>query len=78
MEIRISQFRKLVFPLLFIISLCFNILFLLNLITFRINLFPSRDKELHIKTFKNFWDSPIVNPDSIIKNDSINRFKPKN
>ena len=62
-----SQLKKIILPLLLIISLCFNILYLFNIIDFKLNLIPSKTLELQNKTFKKFIDSPIIPLDSIFK-----------
>jgi hypothetical protein len=80
MKIKTGKLKKIILPLLFFISLCFNILYLFNIIDFKINLKPSGTKELQNKTFKQFWDSPIVTIDSIRdlrNNDTVERFKPE-
>lgn len=77
MKIKLGQLKKIILPLLLIISLCFNILYLFNVIDFKINLIPSRTQELQNKTFKQFIDSPLPY-DTIRVNDSIYRYKPNN
>jgi hypothetical protein len=67
MKTEISQLKKIILPLLLFISLCFNILYLFNIIDFKINLIPSKTQELQNKTFKKFIDSPIIPFDNIIK-----------
>ena len=62
-----SQLKRIILPLLLIISLCFNILYLFNIIDFKLNLIPSKTQELQNKTFKKFIDSPIIPLDSIFK-----------
>lgn len=59
MKIKIGQHKKLILPILLFISLCFNILYLFDLIDIKINLFPSKNQKLHNNTFKKFIDSPI-------------------
>jgi hypothetical protein len=76
MKIKTGQLKKIILPLLLFISLCFNILFLFNLIDFKISLSPSKTQELQNKTFKQFEDSPIIPFDSIIKirpNDTLKK-----
>ena len=75
MKIKIDQLKKIILPLLLSISLCFNILYLFNIIDIRINLIPSATQKLPSKTFKHYWDSPIVQPWSIRINDSLDRNK---
>jgi hypothetical protein len=67
MKTEIGQLKKIILPLLLFISLCFNILYLFNIIDFRINLIPSKTQELQNKTFKKYIDSPIIPFDSILK-----------
>ena len=67
MKTEISQLKKIILPLLLFISLCFNILYLFNIIDFKINVIPSKPQELQNKTFKKFIDSPIIPLDSILK-----------
>ena len=67
MKTEISQLKKIILSLLLFISLCFNILYLFNIIDFKINLIPSKTQELQNKTFKKFIDSPIIPFDSIHK-----------
>ena len=78
MKIKVGQLKKVILPLLLLISLCFNILYLFNIIAVRINLLPAKTQESQYKTFKHFWDSPGAQTDTIRNNDSIDRFKPKN
>ena len=77
MKIKIGQSKKVILPLLLFISLCFNILYLFDIIDFKINPIPSKTQELQNKTFKQFWDSPIIRLDSVRNNDTVERFKPK-
>ena len=67
MKTEISRLKRIILPLLLIISLCFNILYLFNIIDFKLNLIPSKTQELQNKTFKKFIDSPIIPLDSIHK-----------
>ncbi len=60
-----GQLKKIILPLLLFISLLFNILYLFNIIDFKIDLIPSKTQELQDRTFKKFIDSPII--DSILK-----------
>jgi hypothetical protein len=74
MKIKISQRKRIILPILLFISLCFNILYLFDIIDIKINLSPSKNQKLQNKTFKKFIDSPII--DSIIKiepNDTLKR-----
>ena len=77
MKIKIGQLKKIILPLLLFISLCFNILYLFNIIDFKINLIPYKTQELQNKTFKQFIDSPINSIDSIRNDDTVERIKPK-
>jgi hypothetical protein len=76
MKIKTGQIKKIFLPLLLFISLCFNILYFLNIIDIRINLVPSKAQELQNKTLKRFIDSPIL-PETIRINDSVEEIKPK-
>ena len=67
MKTEIGQLKKIILPLVLFISLCFNILYLFNIIDFKINLIPSKNQEFQNKTFKKFIDSPIIPLDSIFK-----------
>jgi hypothetical protein len=78
MKVKTGQSKKVILPLLLFISLCFNILYPFNIIDFRINLFPAKTQELQNKTFKHFWDSPIIYTDSIISIDNVDSVKPNN
>jgi len=65
MKTEIIQLKNIIFPLVLFISLCFNILYLFNIIDFKINIISSRTQELQNKTFKKFIDSPIIPFDRI-------------
>ncbi len=67
MKTEIGQRKKIILPLVLFISLCFNILYLFNIIDFEINLIPSKNQEFQNKAFKKFIDSPIIPLDSIFK-----------
>ena len=74
MKIKIGQRKKIILPILLFLSLCFNILYLFDIIDIKINLSPSKNQKLQNKTFKKFIDSPII--DSIIKiehNDTLKK-----
>ena len=74
MKIKIGQRKKIILPILLFISLCFNILYLFDIIDIKINLPPSKNQKVQYKTFKKFIDSPII--DSIIKielNDTLKK-----
>jgi hypothetical protein len=77
MKIKVVQLKKTILPLLLLISLCFNILYLFSIIDVKIHLLPTKTQESQYKMFKHFWDSPCAQPDTIRNNDSIDRFKPK-
>ena len=59
MKTKFSLSKKTIIPLILFISLCFNILYLFNIIDIKINLFPSKNQNLQNKTIKKFIDSPI-------------------
>jgi hypothetical protein len=67
MKTKLGQFKKIILPILLFISLCFNILLLLNRIDFKINHIPSKTQELQNKSFKKFIDSPTIPFDKIPK-----------
>ena len=76
MKIKIGQCKKVILPILLFISLCFNILYLFDIIDIEINLSPSKNQKLQHKTLKKFIDSPIIPFDSIMKielNDTLKR-----
>ena len=75
MKIKIGQRKKIILPILLFISLCFNILYLFDLIDIKINLSPSKNQKLQNNTFKKFIDSPII--DSIIKMEPNDTLKKK-
>jgi hypothetical protein len=75
MKIKIGQRKKIILPILLFISLCFNILYLFDLIDIKINLFPSKNQKLQNNSFKKFIDSPII--DSIIKMEPNDTLKKK-
>ena len=75
MKIKIGLLKKIILPFLLFISLCFNILYLFNIIDIRINLIPSGSQKFQNKTFKRFIDSPILQ-ETIRIDDSVEGSKP--
>lgn len=75
MKIKKGHCKKIILPILLFISLCFNILYLPDIIDVKINLSTSKNQKLQNKTFKKFIDSPII--DSIIKTEHNNTLKEK-
>ena len=75
MKIKIGHCKKIILPILLFISLCFNILYLPDIIDVKINLSTSKNQKLQNKTFKKFIDSPII--DCIIKTEHNNTLKEK-
>lgn len=70
----IGHFKKTILPVLLFISLCFNILYIFNIIDFKISPSLSKTQEFKNKTFKKFIDSPIIPFDSlhiIMRNDTL-------
>jgi hypothetical protein len=76
MKIKIGRSKEVILLLSLFISLVLNILYLFNIIDFKINIISSKTEELQHKTFKHFIDSPLPN-DKIRVLDSMERFKPK-
>lgn len=75
MKIKRGQLKKRFLPLLLFISLCFNILYFLNIIDIGINFIPSKTHGSQNKSFKRFIDSPIL-PEIIRINDTVEGIKP--
>jgi hypothetical protein len=75
MKIKIGQRKKIILPILLFLSLCFNILYLFDIIDIKINLPPSKNQKLQNNSFKKFIDSPII--DSIIKMEPNDTLKKK-
>jgi len=64
MDIKPDKVIKKIVIIGLIISLSLNLLYLFDLIDFKIDLKP-KSQELRDKTFYQFWDSPII--DTIIR-----------
>jgi hypothetical protein len=65
MRNEIKQPKKLVLPILLVISICFNILYLFGIIDFKIRLIPQKTHQVGKQFLKhNFIDSPI-HPEAI-------------
>jgi hypothetical protein len=73
MKIKIDQPKSLILPIVLFLSLCLNLLYLFNMIDFKIYPAPPKTQELQNHIFKtNYIDAPIERRRNI---DSINKLK---